>query len=207
MVLVNRVLVQNLVKFKDLSRTTFTIFKANCTNPKKRFHKQCKLHNFTSTNTDNPMFGYNILQNQIPALSRSFWYRFKNFSKTLIVFKDFPSLEDRREIQNFEGTARTLYNCRLKRDNHSSSSSSRMSCVGVCEWVWSALLVLHHYVSGDLEFTVVTAVAADMCRSSSFCHNSSRSFSRFFTLTKYHLLHLQGVSKNSHLTQVKINCF
>jgi len=62
-------------------------------------------------------------------------------------------------------------------------------CVCVCVCVVS-LLVLSHYVSGDLEFTVavvsavaaVVATAADMCKSSSFCHSSSRSFSLFFTL-------------------------
>ena len=59
-------------------------------------------------------------------------------------------------------------------------------CVRVCV----SLLELSHYVSGDLEFTVVVdaaaavvvATAAAMCKSSSFCHSSSRSFSLFFTL-------------------------
>jgi len=52
---------------------------------------------------------------------------------------------------------------------------------------WS-LLVLSHYVSGDLEFNViVVTVAAATCKSSSFCQSSSRSRSFFFTLTTKHV--------------------
>jgi len=58
-------------------------------------------------------------------------------------------------------------------------------CVCVCAWAAGIInLALSHYVSdgGGFELTVVATVAAVTCRSSSFCHNSSRSFSRFFTL-------------------------
>jgi len=52
------------------------------------------IHHSDSGNTDseNHLLGHGILENQIQTLSTTFRHRFKDFQRTMSVFKDFQGI-------------------------------------------------------------------------------------------------------------------
>jgi len=56
------------------------------------------------------LFGHGVLENQIQALSRTFRHRqIQGLSRTMSVFKDFPSLENlEKKIQVLSKTSKDL---------------------------------------------------------------------------------------------------